>query len=63
MGALEETSIDEIKAQFETQLFWCSKGNAGSDTYDEKTGTRYNSEHNVFGWQNIFSIKLTIPCN
>ena len=31
MGALEETSMDEIKGQFETN-FLCSKSDAGSDT-------------------------------
>jgi short-subunit dehydrogenase len=34
MGALEETSIEEIKAQFET--FWRSKSNAGSNTHNGK---------------------------
>lgn len=36
MGALEETSMDEIKAQFETQLFWSSESDASGNTYDEK---------------------------
>jgi NAD(P)-dependent dehydrogenase (short-subunit alcohol dehydrogenase family) len=62
MGALEETSMDEIKGQFETN-FWCSKSDEGSDTYDEKAGRRYNSEYNVCRWKNNFSTKLTIPCN
>ena len=63
MGALEETSMDEIKGQFETNFFWCSKSDAGSDTYDEKAGRRYNSECNVCRWKNNFSTKLTISCN
>ena len=36
IGALEETSMDKIKAQFETQLFWSSKSDASGNTYDEK---------------------------
>ena len=63
MGALEETSIDENKGGIRNQLFWRSKGDSSSDTYDEKAGRGYNSEHNVFGCKSIFSTKLTIPCN
>ena len=63
MGALEETSMDEIKAQFETNFFGAVRVMQSSNTYDEKTERRYNSEHNVLGRKNIFSIKLTIPCN
>jgi len=62
MGALEQTSIDEIKAQFETNFF-CCKNDASSNTYDEKAGKRNNSEHNVFGGKNIFSSRLTISCH
>ena len=61
MGALEQTSIEEIKAQFET--FWRSKSNAGSNTHNEKADRRHNSEHNLFRWKNIFSTKLTVQWN
>jgi NAD(P)-dependent dehydrogenase (short-subunit alcohol dehydrogenase family) len=37
-GSLEESSLEEIKQQFETNVFWCDKGYKSSGTNDEKTG-------------------------
>jgi NAD(P)-dependent dehydrogenase (short-subunit alcohol dehydrogenase family) len=49
-GALEDDSMDEIKSLFETNLFWCHKGNEGSASHYEKTARRRNnSKHNLNG--------------
>ena len=40
IGALEESSMDEIKAQFETNFFGAVKSNAGSNSYNEKAKKR-----------------------
>ena len=40
MGALEDTSLDEIKAQFETNLFGAVRVMQSVITYHEKTGRK-----------------------
>jgi NAD(P)-dependent dehydrogenase (short-subunit alcohol dehydrogenase family) len=58
MGALEETSMGEIKGQFETNFF-----GAVRVMKEVIPMMRYNSEYNVCRRKNNFSTKLTIPCN
>jgi len=40
IGAFEENSMEEIKAQFETNFFWSYKSNASGNTYYEKSEKR-----------------------
>lgn len=48
-GALEDLSIEEIKAQFKTNFFG-AMSNTGSSTHNEKSERwRHNSEHK-FSW-------------
>ena len=63
MGTLEETSIDEIKSQFETNFFGAVRVTQAVIPMMKKAGRRYNSEYNVFGRKNIFSTKFSISCN
>ena len=63
VGAFKETSIDEIKTQFETN-FWSYKTNASSNTYNEKAKKWQNSKHNVYGGRkNCNSSCLYLPWN
>ena len=43
MGSVEDSSLDEIRAQFETNFFWSYQSNAESNTYNEKTEVWNNS--------------------
>ena len=63
MGALEESSTDEIKVQFEINFFGAIRVIQDCHTCNEKTERRYNSEHNFIVQSNIFSTKLIIPCS
>jgi len=62
MGALEETSMEEIKGQFETNLFGAIRV-LQAVIHHEKTESRYYSEHNFLGRKSIVSAKLRVSCN
>ena len=44
-GAFEETSMDELNKQFETNFFWFDKNNSSSSTNYEKTEIWYDSKY------------------
>ena len=50
-GALEELSIDEIKAQFETNFFGMIPGNTGSSAHNEKSGWWWYDSQHKFSWR------------
>ena len=63
MGALEETSIDEIRAQFETNFFGAVRVmQAVIRTMRKKRGGIIVNITSL-GGRISFCIKLTIPCN
>ena len=54
-GALEETSMDEIRKQFETNFFGAVRVMQASYSRYEKTKKWKNSKYNIYGRQNINS--------
>ena len=63
MGALEETSIDEIKAQFETNFFGAVRvmQRVIPIMREQKSGKIVNITS--LGGRISFPSKLSIPCN
>ena len=51
-GSLEELTIDEIKGQFETNLFGVIRATKVCNSYNEETGKWYNSKHKFSWWKN-----------
>ena len=56
IGAVEDFSIDEIKAQFDTNFFGGHKSNTIRVAYNEKAEKWRNSKHKFYRWQDSLSI-------
>ena len=61
-GAIEEISMDDMRAQFETN-FWSCKGDESCNTHNEKPKERQNSKYNIYGRKDCDSISLHLPWN
>jgi len=61
-GAIEEISMDDMRAQFETN-FWSCKGDESCNTHNEKPKERQNSKYNIYGRNDCDSMSLHLPRN
>ena len=61
-GPLEDLTIDEIKAQFETNFFGLIRTTKSCNSHNEETAKWYNCKHKFTGWKNrINAISYGLP--